>query len=52
MGHWDGVGRWRGHWKGVGRHWRVVRVEAGSLIYRQIKLHCAGAGYVYLLVSI
>ena len=49
-GHWDGVGRWRGHWKGLGRHWRVVRVEAGSLIYRQIKSHCSG--YVYLLVSI
>ena len=53
-------GRWRdigmawvvggGHWKGLGRHWRVVRVEAGSLIYRQIKSHCSG--YVYLLVSI
>ena len=31
-----------GHWKGLGRHWRVVRVEAGSLIYRQIKSHCSG----------
>ena len=50
-GHWDValvVGG--GHWKGLGRHWRVVRVEAGSLIYRQIKSHCSE--YVYLLVSI
>ena len=54
-GCWDGVGGegvgggigtalvvGGGHWKGLGRHWRVVRVEAGSLIYRQIKSHCSG----------
>ena len=57
-GCWEGVGggigmAWvvgGGHLKGLVRHWRVVRVEAGSLIYRQIKSHCSG--YVYLLVSI
>ena len=42
-GCWGGVG---GRWRGVGG---VVRVGAGSLIYRQIKsLHCSG----YLLVYI
>ena len=38
----EGVGR------ALGGRWRVVRVGAGSLIYRQIKsLHCSG----YLLVD-
>ena len=55
-GRWEDVGRaLRGRWEGVGGvgrvfggRWRVVRVGAGSLIYRQIKsLHCSG----YLLVS-
>ena len=34
-------------WRALGGLWRVVRVGAGGLIYRQIKsLHCSG----YLLV--
>ena len=46
-GRWEGVGRaLGGRWEGVGG-WEVVRVGAGSLIYRQIiSLHCSG----YLLV--
>ena len=49
-----GVGRtlagcWEGVRRALGGRWRVVRVEAWSLIYRQIKsLHCSG----YLLVRI
>ena len=35
--------------RALGGRWRVVRVGAGSLIYRQIKsLHCSG----YLLVNL
>ena len=42
-GYWEDVGR------ALGGHWRVVRVGAGNLIYRQIKsLHCSG----YLLVFV
>ena len=40
-------GRWEGVGTVLGGRWEVVRVGAGSLIYRQIKsLHCSG----YLLV--
>ena len=51
-GCWECVGRvlgarWEGVCRGFGRALVVVRVGAGSLIYRQIKsLHCSG----YLLV--
>ena len=42
----DGGGH-RGVVRALGGCWRMVRVGAGSLIYRQIKwLHCSG----YLLV--
>ena len=42
-------GRWEGVGTVLGGRWEVVRVGAGSLIYRQIKsLHCSG----YLLVSV
>ena len=53
-GRWEGVGRaLGGSWEDIGRalggRWWVVRVGAGSLIYRLIKsLHCSG----YLLVYI
>ena len=44
-----GVGCWEGVVRALGGRWRVVRVGAGSLIYRQIKsLHCSG----YLLVNL
>ena len=40
-------GRWEDVKRVLGGRWRVVRVGAGSLIYRQIKtLQCS----VYLLV--
>ena len=35
-------GRWQGVGRALGGRWRVVRVGAWSLIYRQIKsLHCS-----------
>ena len=37
--------------RALGGRWRVVRVGAGSLIYRQIKsLHCSG--YLLVLVNL